>query len=66
MNNIQAVNRRIDKLEIAFVLLLNCLRATKKVEEDFVILKIPEKTLDSLEKMILARIGDGNQLGEIK
>jgi hypothetical protein len=56
MANLQPIEERLDKLEVAFLMLLNSLRATKTLGEDTLIMEVPSSTLDILEKMIVTRI----------
>ena len=48
--------QRIDKLEIALLLLLNLLRDSRKTGDIDVLPALPGKTLDSIERMILTKI----------
>lgn len=55
MGKMQFVEQRLDKLEIALVMLLNALRGSKKLGDDAFIVQLPGDLLNYLETIILSR-----------
>jgi len=49
--------QRVEKLEIAVVMLLNCLRATKQLDHGVsVVPQLPGPLLDKIERMVLTSL----------
>jgi hypothetical protein len=49
--------QRVEKLEIAVVMLLNCLRATKQLDNGVsVVPQLPGPLLDKIERMVLTSL----------
>jgi len=56
MSRIKAAEERLDKLEIALLMLLNSLRDTQTIEATSVLKEIPGSMLDIIEKIIVNRV----------
>ena len=57
MNQHNRLVQRIEKLEIAVVMLLNCLRAAKELQPGVSVLpQLPGPLLDKIESMVLTPI----------
>jgi hypothetical protein len=56
MSRIKAAEERLDKLEIALLMLLNSLRDTQTIEDISVLKEIPGSMLDIIEKIIVNRV----------
>ena len=56
MSRIKAAEERLDKLEIALLMLLNSLRDTQTIGDISVLKEIPGSMLDIIEKIIVNRV----------
>jgi hypothetical protein len=55
-SNISLIKMRLEKLEVCLVMLVNCLRSSKVLEDGSIVVNaLPSGTLDFIEKALLTR-----------
>jgi len=55
-SNISLLKMRMERLEVCLVMLVNCLRSSKVLEDGSIVVKaLPGGTLDFIEKALLTR-----------